>query len=263
MWTRFHPIAYAVQKVMASGKLGKIRRFQADFSNDADVDSESEGPFRGHPSTDTQTSLCRIGSSHRTSQAALSLICELRLLRWKCGDILRGPYPSVWAMLILHHSSQNANRKAPKFLTSSQWVYPRTKVDGTSRWLLEWEGMGQALLTTDLMCAGHAPSTCLVQCEEGDLSIEWPPYKPETFHIIPHAKDRLGAIKEQTTDHHPVHAGGGMHYEADETARCIRAGKIDSERMPLEESRIVQSWLDKVRRDGDSVLKNWKGGASQ
>jgi hypothetical protein len=54
-----------------------------------------------------------------------------------------------------------------------------------------------------------------------------------------------------------------MHYEADECARCIRDGKLESERMPHEESRIVQSWFDQVRKAGDTVLKDRKGTAGK
>lgn len=54
-----------------------------------------------------------------------------------------------------------------------------------------------------------------------------------------------------------------MHYEADEVARCLRDGKKQSERMPWDESRVVQSWFDKVRKDGNSVLKDVKGTAGQ
>jgi hypothetical protein len=45
----------------------------------------------------------------------------------------------------------------------------------------------------------------------------------------------------------PVPAGVGMHYEADEVYRCLRDGKVQSEKMPWEESRIVQSWFDEIR----------------
>ncbi len=41
VWTRFHPIAYAVQDVIHSGMLGKVKRFSADFSSDNDLDSEA------------------------------------------------------------------------------------------------------------------------------------------------------------------------------------------------------------------------------
>lgn len=54
-----------------------------------------------------------------------------------------------------------------------------------------------------------------------------------------------------------------MHYEADEVARCIRDGKKESERMPWEESRIVQGWFDEIRKNGDTVLKDVKGTAGK
>lgn len=54
-----------------------------------------------------------------------------------------------------------------------------------------------------------------------------------------------------------------MHYEADEVARCLRDGKIESERMSWDESRIVQSWFDQVRKEGNTVLKDVKGTAGQ
>jgi hypothetical protein len=93
------------------------------------------------------------------------------------------------------------------------------------------------------------------------LLITGPPYKPTTFHIVPHPNP--GAIKERQTFNYPGHPGGSMHYEADECARCIRDGKLESVRMPHEESRVVQSWFDEVRKRGDTVLKDRKGTAGQ
>lgn len=54
-----------------------------------------------------------------------------------------------------------------------------------------------------------------------------------------------------------------MSYEADEVARCIRDGKIESERMPWEESRVVQGWVDKVRKEGPSETAKLVGTAGQ
>jgi hypothetical protein len=87
-----------------------------------------------------------------------------------------------------------------------------------------------------------------------------PPYRPERFNVIPNSGD---ASLKRESFHYPPAAGGGWHYQADEVARCIRDGKIESERMPWEESRITQSWLDQVRKDGTSVLKDLKGKAGQ
>ena len=54
-----------------------------------------------------------------------------------------------------------------------------------------------------------------------------------------------------------------MTYEADEVARCIRDGKIESERMQWEESRVVQGWVDKVRKEGPSETAKLVGTAGQ
>ncbi len=41
--------------------------------------------------------------------------------------------------------------------------------------------------------------------------------------------------------------GNGYNYEADEVARCIRAGKLESEVMPLDESLALMQTLDAIR----------------
>ena len=40
VWTRFQPVAYEVQEIIHSGKLGKVKRFSADLSSDTHPDSE-------------------------------------------------------------------------------------------------------------------------------------------------------------------------------------------------------------------------------
>ncbi|WVQ97546.1 hypothetical protein IAU59_004660 [Kwoniella sp. CBS 9459] len=234
VWTRFHPIAYAVQEVLDSGRLGKPKRFAADFSSDAKID---ERPATGDRMIDPELA----------GGALLDM----------------GPYPSVWAMLTLHHNKHNKD-KDPKVITSHQTIYKRTGVDANSRWVVEWDGLCQAALLTDLETPGLREATAIVQCEEGDLCIEYPPYRPEVFHIVPRPANSLGSIKEKETHKVPCHPGNnGMSYEADEVARCLRDGKIQSDRMPWDESRIVQGWFDHVRKNGDSVLKDYKGQAGQ
>jgi hypothetical protein len=46
-----------------------------------------------------------------------------------------------------------------------------------------------------------------------------------------------------------------------EVARCIRDGKLESERCNLAESRIVQSVFDEVRKQGGYLGGNAKGKA--
>ena len=44
--------------------------------------------------------------------------------------------------------------------------------------------------------------------------------------------------------------GQGMFWEADECARCVRDGKLESEGMGWEESCVMMGVMDEVRRQG-------------
>ncbi|WVO15605.1 hypothetical protein L204_103265 [Cryptococcus depauperatus] len=231
--TRFLPIAYAIENVIESGILGKPKRFIADFSMDWNADSAPDNSRMIDPV---------LGG----------------------GSLLdMGPYPSVWAMLLLYRHPQNTD-KSPKVLTSYQTVYERSGVDISSQWLVQFEGLAQAQLMTNLDNTGLRKSTTALECEEGDLVIEYPPYQPSTFHIIPRPDRFNSSIKEKTTHHYPLDDGNnGMSYEADEVARCIRDGKLESKRMPWDESQIVQGWFDIVRKNGPTKIAQLRGTAGQ
>jgi len=98
--------------------------------------------------------------------------------------IFRGPYPSVWAMLALYQHPDN-KKTPPKLVSSYQQLYEPTKVDQSSRWTLEWPALGIISdLKTDMNTAGHADSTCLIQCEKADISIQsqsFTPYLSNTY----------------------------------------------------------------------------------
>ncbi|KAK8864696.1 hypothetical protein IAR55_001948 [Kwoniella newhampshirensis] len=235
VWTRFQPITFAIQDILFSGQLGKFKRLTVDNSLDYKLDER--------------------GESHRMLDPALGGGALLDL----------GPYPLVWAMLVLHHHPDNVTRSRPKVLSSYQTIYQRTGVDSASRMLLEWEGVGQAALTADLTCHGYMDGVAVITCEEGDIVVAAPPSKPQTFHIVPHGPDssRQGFIRTKTTHHHPLSPGHGMAYEADEVARCIRGGKKESGRMPLDESLVVMRVLDEVRRSGGTKTKDLRGTAGK
>lgn len=75
-------------------------------------------------------------------------------------------------MLVLHHHPENKTRSAPKFISSSQKLYPRTKVDAESTWTVEYEGLGQAVLTATLNRLSEGEPTFTASCEKGDLHID-------------------------------------------------------------------------------------------
>jgi hypothetical protein len=97
---------------------------------------------------------------------------DTRMVSTRTELIFRGPYPSVWAMLALYQHPDN-KKTPPKLVSSYQQLYEPTKVDQSSRWTLEWPALGIISdLKTDMNTAGHADSTCLIQCEKADISIQ-------------------------------------------------------------------------------------------
>lgn len=52
-----------------------------------------------------------------------------------------------------------------------------------------------------------------------------------------------------------------MFYEADECARCIRDGKLESEVMPWEESVEIMRVMDEVRKQGGLEYGDLEGTA--
>ncbi|TXT09023.1 hypothetical protein VHUM_02497 [Vanrija humicola] len=232
VWTRFHPIAYAVQDVLKSGKLGKPVRMSADFSMNFEPDTRPD--------------------SNRMIDPKLA-----------GGSLLdQGPYPAVWAMLAFHHHPDNKDPD-PKVVSSYQRIYERSGVDAASQWIVEWKGLGQATLVSDMTASGYNDASVVITCLEGDLVLNFPPWKPTKLSIVPHGIYEPGTVEERTVEEFTVHPGDGMHYEADEVARCISKGLKESPRMPLAESRITQGWFDAVRRAGGTVLKDAVGTAGK
>nr|KIR83366.1 hypothetical protein I308_06258 [Cryptococcus tetragattii IND107] len=129
-------------------------------------------------------------------------------------------YPSVWAMLLVHRHPLNTDKTPGCFSAIKLFTLA-----------LEW---------TSIRGEGFNRG---IECDEGDLVVVYPPYQPESFYIRPRPSRFPGhkdAITSSTTRHHSFHDGNnGMPYEANEVVRCIKDGKIESERMPREASMVL------------------------
>ena len=73
---------------------------------------------------------------------------------------------------------------------------------------------------------------------EGRIDIDPPLFAPSTFTFHP----RRG---EAVTYERPIN-GRGLCYEADEVARCLANGELESLSMPLDESVSVMQTLDRA-----------------
>jgi predicted dehydrogenase len=112
-----------------------------------------------------------------------------------------------------------------------------TGVDGQTSMLLGYTGGAQAVLTCNV--SGDTPARAVIVGTEARIEIDGPFFAPASFTLTRH--DRSSTRVE------PPFEGHGLHYEAEEVERCIRAGLLESPVMPLDESIAIMETIDAVR----------------
>ena len=137
-----------------------------------------------------------------------------------------GVYPVSFASMVLGKPDRVESRITPAF----------TGVDGQTSMLFGYPSGAQAVLTCTLFA--KSPTTAAIVGTEARIEIAGDFYAPSSFRLI----DRAGGV----TRFDPPHVGNGLHYEADEVARCLREGLLESPLMPLEETVAIMETMDAV-----------------
>ncbi|QRV74261.1 oxidoreductase family, NAD-binding rossmann fold protein [Ceratobasidium sp. AG-Ba] len=216
MWTRFLPVAKAIKSLVDSGELGDVKVLHADLAGDFKLDS--------------------IPKTHRILDPKLGGGALLDL----------GPYPFVWAAIALYEHPQN-NREAPSSVTGSMLKTKLTGVDSSTTFVLNFDKIeAQAILSCSITISTPNPAL-VIRCGKGNIVVAPPIYKPSGFVV--QYFDEPGSskiVKEEKTE--LAFHGGGWHFQADEVARCIRDGKLQSDVWSLEESLVQMSVFDEVRK---------------
>ncbi|WP_153540451.1 Gfo/Idh/MocA family protein [Actinomadura macrotermitis] len=112
-----------------------------------------------------------------------------------------------------------------------------TGVDANTGMLLGYDSGAIALLHCGLM--GDSPHTATVVGTAGRIEVAGPFYRPGSFLLV-----RQGAEPETVTGRL---AGHGYGPQAEEVARCLRAGLTESPLMPLAESVEIMRVIERVR----------------
>jgi predicted dehydrogenase len=137
-----------------------------------------------------------------------------------------GVYPVSFASMLLGTPSRIAAIVDPTF----------TGVDGQASMVFGYDGGAHAVLTCTSL-ARTATRACL-SGTDARIEIAGDFYAPTSFVVI----DREGARESFEFDTQ----GRGLHYEAQEVARCIGDGRIESELMPLDESVSIMETMEQV-----------------
>ena len=161
----------------------------------------------------------------------------------------------IWAVLALYEHP--ANKKAlPTSISASMVKTPLTGVDRSTSWTLNFSETleAQAILS----CSINLPNMqygATIRYRNGNILVEAPLFRPPSFTVQYFDKPGSGKVvkEEKKTFEHP---GGGWFYEADEVARCVRDGKIESETWGHDKSLLLMDAFDEVRhRSWNDVIQ--------
>lgn len=232
VWTRFFPLAREVRSIIQSGALGRIVRVWADLSFWNDVEKE-------------------FGTEHR--------MVNLDLAGGALLDL--GIYPLTWLFQTLYHVLPEEKQESPR-VASALTKYEATGCDETTSVILHFPTFGaQGIATTSIRVkhdpsekqANSAPECVRIQGTLGDIHIPGPCYRPQSYSVIPAFSNSRGTVADweyKEVQHEIPGNGHGMFYEADECARCVRDGMLESEGMPWRETLELMRVMDQVRKDG-------------
>jgi predicted dehydrogenase len=137
-----------------------------------------------------------------------------------------GVYPVSFASMVLGKPDRIVTLVDPAF----------TGVDGQTSMLFGYASGAQAVLTCTLFA--KSPTRGAIVGTDARIEIDGDFYAPTSFELI----SRTG---ERTRFQEP-RVGAGLWHEAEEVARCLREGLLESPLMPLDESVQIMRTMDAV-----------------
>ncbi|KAL8958273.1 MAG: hypothetical protein Q9193_004635 [Seirophora villosa] len=242
VWTRFFPLSIQIRKFIEDGNLGALHRVIADNSFGDDVEE-------------------KYGTSHRMVNTDLAGGCLLDL----------GIYSLTWLFQTIYHTLPPARRQPPQ-VVAAVTPYHATGADEMTSMILTFPSApgpapagtpdgashpAHGIALTNLRVAsdpdGHnsAGPSIRIQGTKGEIQVDGPAYRPRAWRFIAAKADEEKGKGDAKIEDHPCEIPGhGMFWEADECARCLRDGKLESEIMGWEESVVIMEVMDEVRRQG-------------
>ncbi|EJD07388.1 NAD-binding protein [Fomitiporia mediterranea MF3/22] len=239
LWTRFQPLVNELKKVAeevggdGERKLGDPVVMHADLAGDFDIED--------------------IPKTHRILDPKLGGGALLDL----------GPYPMVWAIIAMYEHPKN-NRSRPSNITGSMLKTPLTDVDLSTSFTLTFSPsssssqtnqqlLSQAILTCNITLPPLSPSGVIIRYRNGTIHVSPPIFSPRSFTVQYFDKPGSGTVIREEK-HEVQYIGVGWHFQADEVAKCVRDGKVESGVWSHEMSLLEMDVFDEVRRQGGYVF---------
>ena len=137
-----------------------------------------------------------------------------------------GVYPVSFASMVLGSPSRIVSISDPAF----------TGVDAQTSMLFGYDSGAQALLTCTLRA--KSPTRAAIVGTDARIELEGDFYTPTTVTLIPRRGDPTRVESR--------HEGRGLFHQADEVARRLAAGEVESPLMPLDETIAIMETMDTV-----------------
>jgi predicted dehydrogenase len=137
-----------------------------------------------------------------------------------------GVYPVSFGSMVLGRPDRIVTLIDPAF----------TGVDGQTSMLFGYASGAQAVLTCT--SSAKSPTRGAIVGTDARIEIDGNFYAPTSFDLISRTGER--------TRFDVPHKGHGLWYEAEEVARCLREGLLESPLMPLDESVDIMRTMDAV-----------------
>jgi len=137
-----------------------------------------------------------------------------------------GVYPVSFASMVLGRPSRVVSMSDPAF----------TGVDAQTSMLFGYDSGAQAVLTCTLRA--KSPTRAAIVGSNARIEVEGDFYAPVAVTLIPRNGDPIRV--------EPVNEGRGLWHQADEVARRLAAGDLESPLMPLDETISIIETMDTV-----------------
>jgi predicted dehydrogenase len=146
------------------------------------------------------------------------------------------------AIMSLYENALNESTP-PSNISASILKTLLTGVDANTSFTLTFDKIAaQAILSCSINLLSTSPGVT-IRCEKGTIRIAAPIYCSKSFKV-----EYLGDGGKVAREEDKVfeYIGHGMHYEADEVARCIRDGKSESALWGHGKSLLEMTVFDEV-----------------
>jgi hypothetical protein len=150
-------------------------------------------------------------------------------------------------MALYEHPSNNLTR--PSNITGSMIKTPLTGVDATTAYNVSFAA-SQAILSTSILIPSNPGPTVIIRYQHGTITIATPIFAPKEFTVtysMPNGPEETQTVKVEWE-------GGGWHFQADEVARCVRDGKLQSTYWGWDKSIMEMEIFDEVSIWWSSLL---------